>query len=68
MRIPTVDQGRLPRFGKRHSPDRRMPERFEVLARFNSEVDRGITHTDTWRAYMALLQTEFDAWAEENMP
>lgn len=39
-----------------------MPEKFDELARYNSEVARGLVHTDAWRSKMAALQAEFDRW------
>lgn len=35
--------------------------RINVLATFNSEVARGIVHTDEWREFMAIEQ----AWLDE---
>lgn len=34
--------------------------RWEELATYNSEVARGLVHTDGWKARMAALQTQFD--------
>lgn len=39
-----------------------MPLRFERLASYNAEVARGIIHTPEWRAGMAALQADYDAW------
>jgi hypothetical protein len=33
----------------------------DVLARYNSEVSRGIVHTPEWKAEMAKLQERFNA-------
>ena len=35
----------------------------QKLAQFNSEVARGIVHTDEYRARMAKLQERFDNWS-----
>jgi hypothetical protein len=34
--------------------------RFRVLAEYNSEVARGIIHTEAWKQKMAVLQREYD--------
>jgi hypothetical protein len=41
----------------------RMPVRFEVLADYNGEVSRGISHTANMAACMTVLQADFDAWS-----
>jgi hypothetical protein len=46
-----------------------MPERFEVLARYNSERWRGVAHTPEWDALMARIQADYDRWiAQEWYP
>ena len=40
-----------------------MPDKFHVLAVYNSERNRGIMHTPAWDARMAELQRGFDQWA-----
>lgn len=47
-------------FGRKIKP---MPREFDVLARYNAEVVRGIVHTPEWRAKMAELQERFNEWA-----
>jgi hypothetical protein len=55
-----------PRFGECHSRSpKSMPRMFDPLARYNSEVSRGLVHTDEYRAQMVSLQALFDEWAEE---
>jgi hypothetical protein len=39
-----------------------MPDRFHVLARYNGEQHRGITHTPKMDAEMAVLQADFYVW------
>lgn len=39
-----------------------MPWKFDQLATYNAERYRGIMHTPEWRAKMADLQREYDAW------
>ncbi len=46
---------------RRHDP---MPERFNVLAGYNSEVAHGIVHTPEWDAQMAALQSAFNEWVQ----
>ena len=41
-------------------PQRRDPQRFEDLARYNAERGRGIMHTREWRDKMAGIQADFD--------
>jgi hypothetical protein len=36
------------------------PYRFAVLARYNSEKDRGLVHTAEWKAKMVEEQRRFD--------
>lgn len=43
----------------RNRDDRWRPE-FEVLARYNAEVARGIQHTPEWCERMSELQHQFD--------
>ncbi len=43
---------------------RPMPDRFEVLARYNTEVAHGIVHTPEWDEQMAVLQAEFYRWRD----
>lgn len=45
---------------KRNKPKSPWRPEFEVLARYNSEKSRGITHTEEWKAQMAVLQREFN--------
>ena len=51
---------------------RRRPwDEFTVLATFNSEVARGIVHTEDWRQRMEAEQARFDAARDEwnrNLP
>lgn len=42
-----------------------MPDKFDELARYNSEVARGLVHTKKWKAKMAELQEEFNRWMTE---
>lgn len=49
-----------------HPDHTEMPWHFERLAGYNSEVDRGIVHTQEYDARMAALQKEFEAWILEN--
>lgn len=42
-----------------------MPDKFKVLAVYNSERDRGIVHTDEWRQRMAELYVEFAEWSKK---
>lgn len=39
-----------------------MPDKFNRLADYNSEVSRGIQHTETYGIAMKKLQKEFDMW------
>ncbi len=41
-----------------------MPEQFEVLADYNTEVWHGIVHTPEYDARMAVLQDEFYRWRD----
>ncbi|NED97941.1 hypothetical protein G1H11_21820 [Phytoactinopolyspora alkaliphila] len=41
---------------------REMPEKFEVLARYNAERARGMSHTPEMDEAMRKLQAEFDEW------
>ena len=43
--------------------DRRMPEQFNDLARYNTEVAHGIVHTPEWDVKMAELQQRFNEWS-----
>ena len=43
------------------------PYKWSDLALYNSEVDRGITHTPEWCAEMAKQQRQFDAEQEAEM-
>jgi len=43
-----------------------MPEKFEALAVYNSERERGIAHTPEWDAKMAGLQREFGDWNRQS--
>ena len=36
--------------------------KFDVLAHYNSEVLRGLTHTEEYSAKMSVLQEEYDTW------
>jgi hypothetical protein len=38
---------------------------FDELHRYNAEVQRGIVHTEEWRARMAPLQARWDEWREK---
>lgn len=40
-----------------------MPDRFNVLARYNAEQYRGIAHTPEYAEKMAELQAEFNEWS-----
>jgi hypothetical protein len=42
-----------------------MPDRYEALARYNAERDRGLMHTPQWDAKMAELQSEFEQWVDD---
>jgi hypothetical protein len=42
------------------TPYKSDPNRWHELAKYNSEVARGIAHTDEWREKMARQQAEFD--------
>jgi hypothetical protein len=42
-----------------------MPDRYEALARYNAERDRGLMHTPQWDARMAELQSDFEQWADD---
>ena len=39
-----------------------MPQRFEVLAQYNTEVHRGVAHTPEWDSQMRYLQADFNDW------
>lgn len=39
-----------------------MPEEFDALARYNTEVARGIVHTNDWKEQMQALQVKFEEW------
>jgi hypothetical protein len=41
-----------------------MPWKFNQLAVFNSERDRGIVHMADWKDRMAEIQKEFNAWVK----
>lgn len=41
------------------------PTEFDPLARYNSEVARGLVHTPEWQAEMAVLQQRFNEWVEK---
>ncbi len=43
----------------------RMPEMFERLAIYNSEVARGLVHTPDYDEQMADLQASFDKWSAQ---
>ncbi len=42
-----------------------LPEKFDKLARYNSEVARGLVHTVEWAVQMNDLQREFVLWSQE---
>lgn len=39
-----------------------MPDKFNALARYNTEVGRGVAHTPEQDARMAVLQQEYREW------
>lgn len=39
-----------------------------TLATYNSEVARGIVHTEKWKAHMVKLQERFDRLTAEDHP
>lgn len=39
-----------------------VPWRFKPLVIYNSEVARGLVHTEEWQEIMTALQMEFDDW------
>ena len=40
-------------------------QEYEVLANYNSEVARGIKHTDDWNRRMSILQAEYNSRQKE---
>lgn len=42
-------------------------DRYLPLAVYNSEVERGIVHTDEWKQKMSKLQSEYDRAYKEKM-
>jgi hypothetical protein len=42
-----------------------MPRKFDDLARYNSEVMRGLVHAEGWTKYMEQLQAQFVQWSKE---
>ena len=42
-----------------------LPHKFDKLARYNTEVARGVVHTVTWVEQMVGLQAEFNLWSRE---
>lgn len=51
-----------------HRPrDPRWHPDFDVLARYNTEVSRGVQHTPEWRQRMAGLQERFNAIYRPNL-
>jgi hypothetical protein len=38
---------------------------YEILAHYNSEVARGIKHTDGWNRRMSILQAEYNSRRKE---
>ena len=43
------------------------PYRWNALAQYNAERDRGITHTESWVLNMAVQQEEFNAEARREI-
>lgn len=45
----------------------KMPDKFVPLAYYNSEVSRGVVHTEEYATQMAALQSEFDEWMRASL-
>ena len=47
---------------QKHDP---LPQKFDVLACYNTEKAHGLVHTDAWVEQMVGLQAEFVLWIRE---
>jgi hypothetical protein len=56
--------GKLLRRGRLWEP---MPDKFNALATYNSEVSRGLIHYAAWINKMSILQSEFNVWQAEQV-
>ena len=58
--IESIKQKWRETFGSNQWGDEFRKEGFEMLARYNAEVSRGLIHTENWKAIMRGLQDRYN--------